>query len=40
MWVVVLGSKEEAADAIRRTQAATKAECVRKLRLLRINNGG
>jgi hypothetical protein len=32
MWVVVLGSKGEAADAIRRTQAAAEAECGRKLR--------
>jgi transposase InsO family protein len=39
MWVVVLGSKGEAADAIRRAQAATKAECGRKLRVLRTNNG-
>jgi transposase InsO family protein len=38
MWVVVLGSKGEAADAIRRTEAATK--CGRKLRVLRTNNIG
>jgi transposase InsO family protein len=39
MWVVVLGSKGEAADAIRRAQAAAEAECGRKLRVLRTNNG-
>jgi hypothetical protein len=38
MWVVVLGSKGEAADAIRRAQAAAEAECGRKLRVLRIDN--
>jgi transposase InsO family protein len=40
MWVVVLGSKGEAADAIRRAQAAAEAECGCKLRVLRTNNGG
>jgi transposase InsO family protein len=40
MWVVVLGSKGEAADAIRRAQAAAEAECSCKLRVLRTNNGG
>jgi transposase InsO family protein len=40
MWVVVLGSKGEAADAIRRPQAAAEAECGRKLRVLRTDNGG
>jgi hypothetical protein len=40
MWVVVLGSKGEATDAIRPTQAALEAECGRKLRMLRTNNGG
>jgi transposase InsO family protein len=40
MWVVVLGSKGEAADAIRRAQAAAEAECGRKLRVLRTDNGG
>jgi transposase InsO family protein len=40
MWVVVLGRKGEAADAIRRTQAAVEAECGRKLRVLRTDNGG
>jgi transposase InsO family protein len=38
MWVVVLGSKGEAADAIRRAQAAAEAECGRKLRVLRTDN--
>jgi hypothetical protein len=40
MWVVVLDSKEEAVDAIRRAQAAAEAECSRKLRGLRTDNGG
>ena len=39
MWVMVLGIKGEAADAIRRAQAAAEAECGRKLRMLRTNNG-
>jgi hypothetical protein len=38
MWVVVLGSKEEAADAIRRVQPAAEAECGRKLRMLHTDN--
>jgi transposase InsO family protein len=40
MWVVVLGSKGEAADAIRRAQAVAEAECGSKLRMLCIDNGG
>jgi transposase InsO family protein len=40
MWVVVLGSKGEAADAISHAQAAADAECGRKLRVLCIDNGG
>jgi hypothetical protein len=40
MWVVVLDSKGEAADAIRRAQAAAEAECGRKLCVLRTDNGG
>jgi hypothetical protein len=40
MWVLVLGSKGEAADAIRRTQVAAETECGRKLRVLRTDNGG
>jgi hypothetical protein len=40
MWVVVLGSKGEAADAIRRAQTAAEAECGRKLCMLRTDNGG
>ena len=40
MWVMVLGNKGEAADAIRRSQAAVEAECGRKLRVLRTDNGG
>jgi transposase InsO family protein len=39
MWVVVLSSKGEAADAIRRVQATSEAECGRKLRMLRTDNG-
>jgi transposase InsO family protein len=40
MWVVDLGSKGEAADAIRHAQAATEAECGRKLRMMCTDNGG
>jgi transposase InsO family protein len=40
MWIVVLGSKGETMDAIRRTQAAAEAECGRKQRVLRTDNGG
>jgi hypothetical protein len=42
MWVVILSSKGEATDAIRCAQAAAEAEaeCGRKLRVLRTNNGG
>jgi transposase InsO family protein len=40
MWVVVLRSKGEAANAIRRAQAVAEAECGRKLRVLRTDNGG
>jgi transposase InsO family protein len=40
MWVVVLGSKGEATDAIRRAQAAAEAECGRKLRVLHTDNDG
>jgi hypothetical protein len=39
MWVVVLGRKGEAANAIRRTQAAGEVECGRKLRVLHTDNG-
>ena len=38
MWAVLLDSKAAAADAIKRHQAA--AECGRKLRVLRTDNGG
>jgi hypothetical protein len=38
MWVVVLGSKGEAADAIRRAQAAAEVKCGRKLCVLRTDN--
>jgi transposase InsO family protein len=37
---VVLGSKGEAANAIKRAQATAKAECSRKLRVLHTDNGG
>jgi transposase InsO family protein len=40
MWVVVLGSKGEATYAIRHAQVAAEAECGRKLRVLRTDNGG
>jgi hypothetical protein len=36
---MVLGSKREAADAIRHAQATVEAECGRKLRVLRTDNG-
>jgi transposase InsO family protein len=40
MWVVILSSKGEATNAIRRAQAAAEAECGCKLRMLRTDNGG
>jgi hypothetical protein len=40
MWVVVLGSKGEAVDAIRRAQATAEVECGHKLHVLRTDNGG
>jgi hypothetical protein len=40
MWDVVLSSKGETVDAIRRAQATVEAECGRKLRVLRTDNGG
>jgi transposase InsO family protein len=40
MWVVVLGSKGEAAYAIRHAQAAAEAECGHKMRVLHTDNGG
>jgi transposase InsO family protein len=40
MWVVVLVSKGEVANVIRRAQAAAEAECKCKLRVLRSDNGG
>src|SRR3954469_16813332 len=40
MWELVLGSKGEAADAIRRAQVTAEAECGHKLRVLRTDNGG
>jgi transposase InsO family protein len=39
MWIVVLGSKGDVVNAIKRAQAAAEAECGRKLRVLRTNNG-
>jgi hypothetical protein len=39
MWIMVLSSKGEVADTIRRAQAAVEAECSRKLRVLRTDNG-
>jgi hypothetical protein len=40
MWVLVLGIKGEAANAIRRAQAAAETECGGKLRVLRTDNDG
>jgi hypothetical protein len=40
MWVMILGSKGEDANAIRRVQVAAEAECGCKLRVLRTDNGG
>jgi transposase InsO family protein len=40
MWAVLLDAKAAAADAIKRLQAAEEAECGRKLRVLRTDNGG
>jgi transposase InsO family protein len=40
MWVVVLGSKGEATNVIRRAQAAAEAEYGRKLRVLHTDNNG
>jgi hypothetical protein len=40
MWVVVLGSKGEVANAIRRAHAAAEAECGRKLRMLHTKDDG
>jgi transposase InsO family protein len=38
MWIVVLSSKGEATDIIRRAQTAAETKCGRKLRVLRIDN--
>jgi hypothetical protein len=38
MWMMVLGSKGEVANAIKRAQVAAEAECGRKLRVLRSDN--
>jgi hypothetical protein len=40
MWVMVLGSKGEAANAIKRVQVVAEVECDRKLCVLRTVNGG
>jgi transposase InsO family protein len=40
MWVVLLGTKGAAADAIKHIQAAAENESGRKLRVLRTDNGG
>jgi hypothetical protein len=40
MWAMVLGSKGEVANAIKRVQVAAEMECCRKLRVLRTDNGG
>jgi hypothetical protein len=38
MWVVILSSKGEAADAIRRAQVTAEADYGRKLRVMRTDN--
>ena len=40
MWAVLLESKAATVDTIKRHQAAMKKECGRKLRVLRMDNGG
>jgi transposase InsO family protein len=40
MWVMVLGSKGEAANVIRRVQVTAEPKCGRKLLLLHTDNGG
>ena len=40
MWVMVLGSNGEAANAIRRVQVAVEVECDDKLHVLHTDNGG
>jgi hypothetical protein len=40
MWMMVLGRKGEAANAIKHVQVAAEAECGRKLRVLRTDNDG
>jgi transposase InsO family protein len=40
MWVMVPGSKGEAANAIRHMQAAVEVECGHKLHVLHTDNGG
>jgi transposase InsO family protein len=40
MWVVVLRSKVEVADVIRRAQVTAEAKCSCKLRVLRTDNSG
>jgi transposase InsO family protein len=39
MWVMILGSKRDVANAIRRVQVAAEAECDRKLCVLHTDNG-
>lgn len=40
MWVVLLGTKDQAPAAIRDIQAKVKLECGRKLKVLRTDRGG
>jgi transposase InsO family protein len=40
MWVMVLGSKGEVVNAIRRVQVTAEAKCGHKLSVLRTDNGG
>ncbi|KAL6621206.1 hypothetical protein ACP70R_033638 [Stipagrostis hirtigluma subsp. patula] len=40
MWVVLMSGKGDAAASVRRIQATAEAECGRKLRTIRTDNGG
>ena len=40
MWLQLLTSKDEAAEAIKKYKAHTKAKSGKKLRVLRIDRGG
>lgn len=40
MWIVLLRSKDEAFDAVKRVQAVAEAECELKLKAIRTDRGG